>query len=288
MFAGGPGFAASYMTGDAELLSDTLQSYLIDPHGSGSSTPPADPADYSPEGHARFYEEARQALGLPRAVVLGHSFGATPPSPMPACSRESTRVCVAVAAFGIGPDSRRPGGRRGRGRVRRAAGQARRLVLVQGARPVMDGWTERILAASDPAEMEQMMIAVAAVLPGRTGQARGGGAALPGMSRMMKADLAAGKAWEGGLYQSVDLRPSLGRIQCPTLVVAGELDFICGPAGQARPDRPRTTSRGSHPARDHVMADPAATSAASRHREEVPPGGAGSSSALRIEPGTGG
>ena len=45
MFAGGPGFAASYMTGDAELLSDTLQSYLIDPHGSGTSTPPADSAN---------------------------------------------------------------------------------------------------------------------------------------------------------------------------------------------------------------------------------------------------
>ena len=65
MFAGGPGFAG------------TLQSYLIDPRGSGASTPPADPADYSPEGHARFYEEVRRALGLPKTVVLGHSFGAT-------------------------------------------------------------------------------------------------------------------------------------------------------------------------------------------------------------------
>ena len=54
------------------------------------------------------------------------------------------------------------------------------------------------------------------------------------VSRMLKADLAAGKAWEGGLCQSVDLRPLLDRIQCPTLAVAGELDFICGPA-QARP-----------------------------------------------------
>jgi hypothetical protein len=35
MFAGGPGFTAAYMDGDAELLSDTLRSYLIDPHGSG-------------------------------------------------------------------------------------------------------------------------------------------------------------------------------------------------------------------------------------------------------------
>ena len=50
----------------------------------------------------------------------------------------------------------------------------------------------------------------------------------------MKADLAAGKAWEGGLYESVVLRPLLDRITSPTLIVAGELDFICGPA-QAQP-----------------------------------------------------
>lgn len=50
MFAGGPGFSAVYMNGDGELLSDALCSYLIDPHGSGSSTPPANPADYSAEG----------------------------------------------------------------------------------------------------------------------------------------------------------------------------------------------------------------------------------------------
>jgi pimeloyl-ACP methyl ester carboxylesterase len=57
MFAGGPGFTASYMNGDAELLSDVLCSYLIDPHGSGASTPPGDAAGYSPEGHARLHEE---------------------------------------------------------------------------------------------------------------------------------------------------------------------------------------------------------------------------------------
>jgi hypothetical protein len=50
MFAGGPGFSAAYMNGDATLLSDVLGSYLIDPHGSGSSTPPASPDGYSPKG----------------------------------------------------------------------------------------------------------------------------------------------------------------------------------------------------------------------------------------------
>ena len=105
MFAGGPGFSAAYMNGDAELLSGELCSYLIDPHGSGSSTPPADPAGYSPEGHARFYEEVRRALALRDVVVLGHSFGATTALTYAALYPLSTAKCVAVAAFGIGPDA---------------------------------------------------------------------------------------------------------------------------------------------------------------------------------------
>ncbi|MGH8835162.1 MAG: alpha/beta fold hydrolase [Actinomycetes bacterium] len=91
MFAGGPGYSAAYMNGDAELLSDVLCSYLIDPHGSGSSTPPDDPADYSAEGHARFYEEVRRELGLPAVVVLGHSFGATTALTYAARSRRAQR-----------------------------------------------------------------------------------------------------------------------------------------------------------------------------------------------------
>jgi proline iminopeptidase len=231
MFAGGPGFSASYMNGDAELLSDVLTSYLIDPHGSGSSTPPADTAGYSPEGHARFYEEVRQALALPKVVVLGHSFGATTALTYAALYPESTAGCVAVAAFGIGPDADAQDG---------GEAEAEALLLrhvgspwYEAARPVMDQWTERLLAATDPAQMEQMM---ATVLPFYLAEPDKPEVAtrLAGMSRVMKANLAAGQAWEGGLYQSADLRPLLGRITCPTLIVAGELDFICGPA-QAQP-----------------------------------------------------
>jgi proline iminopeptidase len=233
MFAGGPGFSASYMNGDAELLADVLCSYLIDPHGSGSSTPPADAADYSPEGHARFYEQVRQALGLPEVVVLGHSFGATTALTYAALFPQSTAACVAVAAFGIGPgaDAQQAG---------EAEAEAEALLArhaespwYAAARPVMDSWTERLLAATDAAEMEQMM---ATVLPFYLAEPDKPqiAARLAEMSAVIKANLAAGQAWEGGLYQSVDLRPLLGQITCPALIVAGELDFICGPA-QARP-----------------------------------------------------
>lgn len=233
MFAGGPGFAASYMNGDAELFSDVLRAYLVDPHGSGSSTPPADPADYSPEGHARFYEQVRQALTLPKVVVLGHSFGATTALTYAALFPDAVEACVAVAAFGIGPDADAQDGGGADAEAEALLSRHAGSPWYAAARPVMDEWTERILAATDPAEMEQMM---AAVLPFYLAEPDKPevAARLAEISRVMKADLAAGQAWERGLYQSVDLRPLLGRITCPTLVVAGELDFICGPA-QARP-----------------------------------------------------
>jgi len=75
LFPGGPGAAGSYMRKFAELSSSIFTNYLIDPHGSGGSTPPTSPDQYSPEGHARFYDEVRAALGLERVTVLGHSFG---------------------------------------------------------------------------------------------------------------------------------------------------------------------------------------------------------------------
>ncbi|HEY6278998.1 MAG TPA: alpha/beta hydrolase [Streptosporangiaceae bacterium] len=233
MFAGGPGFSAAYMDGDAELLSGALRSHLIDPPGSGSSTPPADPAGYSPEGHARFYEEVRRALGLPEVVVLGHSFGATTALAYAALFPESTAACIAVAGFGIGPEADADAG---------GAAEAEYEALIQRhaaapwypeARLVMDEWTGRILAATDPAEMERMMATVLPLYvaePDRPEVAAG----LARFNQAMKADLAAGQAWESGLFQSVDLRPLAARISSPTLIVAGELDMLCGPV-QAHP-----------------------------------------------------
>jgi pimeloyl-ACP methyl ester carboxylesterase len=58
-------------------------------------------------------------------------------------------------------------------------------------------------------------------------------ARLDALARDLRIDLAAGKAWESGLYRTIDLRPVLPRVQCRTLVIVGELDMSCGPA-QAR------------------------------------------------------
>ena len=39
-------------------------------------------------------------------------------------------------------------------------------------------------------------------------------------------------AWFGGVhhFDHIDILPSLAEVRCPSLVIAGQDDFICGPA----------------------------------------------------------
>jgi pimeloyl-ACP methyl ester carboxylesterase len=173
----------------------------------------------------------------------------------------STDACIAVAGFGIGPDADAGEGGAAEAEIGALLARHAGSPWYEAARPVMDEWAERILAASDPAVMEQMMITVLPFYLAEPDKPEVA-ARLAEMSRMMKAGLAAGKAWEGGLYQSVDLRPLLSRISCPALVVAGELDFICGPA-QARP------IAASIPGSRLAMLAAAGISPAWRHRKST-------------------
>jgi proline iminopeptidase len=233
MFAGGPGLAAEYMRGDAELFAPDLKSYLIDPHGSGGSSPPATTADYSPEGHARFYEEVRQALGLDRVAVFGHSFGATTALTYSALFPTSVDACIAVAAYGIGVDLDAAEGGEAASDMEAMAARHEGAPWYPEAKKLWDEWTDRVLATDDPHEVEYMLKTVMPMYtahPDRPEVWDG----LEEFRSHIVVDLAADKAWESGLFQGVDLRPYLGKIEAPVLIVAGELDLVCGPA-QAHP-----------------------------------------------------
>jgi pimeloyl-ACP methyl ester carboxylesterase len=233
MLPGGPGLAGAYMRGDAALFADVLRSHLIDPHGSGGSTPPEDDAQYSPEGHARFYEETRSALGLGPVVVFGHSFGATTALTYAAMYPESVQACIAVAAFGVGTEQDRDEGGAAEAEMEAMLARHEGADWYPAAKAIWDDWTERVLATDDPGEVDSML---ATVLPLYTAHPDRPDvrAALDEFSTHLASDLVASKVWEAGLFQQIDLRPILGQVRAPVLVVAGELDLICGPA-QARP-----------------------------------------------------
>jgi proline iminopeptidase len=225
-FQGGPGFSAALLRRDAELLADRFAVYLIDPAGSGGSTPPGDPSEYDHIGHARFYEEVRRALAVGPATIMGISFGGIVALTYASLYPKAARRCIAVASRAVGEEVE---GEEAAAEMQAFLARHAHRPWYPAARKTWDEWTERVLAAEDAREVDAMM---AEVLPLYTADPD-----RPGVQTMieewrqdMKSDLAASKVWESGLWQKIDVRPLLAKINCPTLVLVGALDLICGPA----------------------------------------------------------
>jgi proline iminopeptidase len=225
-FQGGPGFSAALLRQDAQLLADHFAVYLIDPAGSGGSTPPSDPSQYDHIGHARFYEEVRQALEIGPATIMGISFGGIVALTYASLYPEATTRCISVASRAVGEEIE---GDEAVAEMQAFLARHSHQPWYPAARKIWDEWTDRVLAADNAREVDAMM---AEVLPLYTADPDRPGvqAMIEEWRRDMKSDLAALKVWESGLWQRIDARPLLAKIECPTLVLVGALDLICGPA----------------------------------------------------------
>src|ERR1700692_2983201 len=62
LLPGGPGMSAKTMFAEAEMLSAIMTCYLVDPPGSGESTPPDSADGYTPTAHAEWYFTVCAAL----------------------------------------------------------------------------------------------------------------------------------------------------------------------------------------------------------------------------------
>jgi pimeloyl-ACP methyl ester carboxylesterase len=224
-FQGGPGFTANLLRDDAELLADRFAVHLIDPPGSGSSSPPERPSQYDHVGHARFYDEVRTALGIEEATILGISFGGIVALTYAALFQEATTRCIAIATRVTGEEV---AGDEAAEEMQELLARHSDAPWFPEAKEVWDNWTGRVLAATEGREVDEMM---ATVLPLYTADPK-----RPGVARTIEAwrseastNLDAVKVWESGLYQRIDVRPLLKDVHAPTLVLAGELDLICGP-----------------------------------------------------------
>jgi pimeloyl-ACP methyl ester carboxylesterase len=71
---GGPGHSSAYF-GDLAELARARTLLLLDPRGTGGSDPPAEPSGYGLDAYAADLELLREALGLSRLDLLGHSHG---------------------------------------------------------------------------------------------------------------------------------------------------------------------------------------------------------------------
>ena len=165
-------------------------------------------------------------------TFFGHSFGCSVALSYAALFPATTTRCISAAGFAVGANPDLAEGGEAAAEMEAMLSRHQYADWYAEARAVWEEWTERVLATDDAAEVDAMMRVVMPLYtahPERPQVWEG----IEDFRRDLHLDLAAAKAWEGGLYQNVDLRPVLPRISAPTLVIAGALDLITGPA-QAR------------------------------------------------------
>jgi proline iminopeptidase len=230
MFPGGPGFPASIVREDAELVADAFEVYLVDPPGTGDSSAARRREDYGHLGHARFYVEVKEALGLGPVTVHGVSFGGVCALTFAALFGGSTVRCIGVSTYGVGVDVDASEGGEAAADMERMLARHEGADWYEEARRTLDNFTEVALANDDPAvfkELGDVIMPLYVAHPDRPDVAR----RLEARRRLpVVPNVEAIKEWESGLYQTIDLRALAKEISVPVLLVAGDLDFIAGPA----------------------------------------------------------
>ena len=208
---GGPGTGAAFL-GDLAGLDEVATIVWLDPRGTGGSTEPADSAAYTLAHYAADVEALREHLGLDRVGLLGFSHGG-------------------MVAMRYAVDH---------------PGRLSHLVLLDTA-PALDAEAmKRVAAAMDRREGEPWYDKVRPEIDADEAAADDD-EALAGLLRIMPMyfhrwdDVAQGfvAGLDGAMFHAratgswnteqptMDLRPELGRIDVPSLVVVGEDDFIC-------------------------------------------------------------
>ena len=193
---GGPGLDAGYLR-SPELERHATVIY-VDPMGTGRSSRLADPGAHGKRRSAADLERLRQALGLERLCLIGHSYGGLVALTYALQHPERVERLLLYAAT-----ARVDAGFTG---AARAALAARRPGALAAAPPTTDD------------EATALSRRIAPLYLVRAEQS--------GVVERLRAHAAPMTAPERA---PLDLRGELGTISAPTLVVAGRHDPVCGP-----------------------------------------------------------
>ena len=220
-FEGGPGLNAALGRPDVELLSGLATGYLIDAPGCGGSSPPADEMGYTAAATAAFYDRVRRALGLERVTVVGHSWGATVALMYAAAFPDSCERCLSIAPFAGNFVDEDPGTA-----TRHDAAFARHAhrPWYGDARVAFDSYGDP--GIDDPNEARDRF-GPAWPLYFTDPDSPQSRQHIERITREFTLDPATAKAAMRFVYDDVDLR-RLPPATCPTLVIAGDLDIVCG------------------------------------------------------------
>ena len=213
---GGPGFSADYF-GDLAALWEQYTLVMLNPRGTGGSDRPADSRAYQIDDYVADLEELRNHLGLEQMLLLGHSHGGVVAQAYTAKHPERvSRLVLAstVAHFGPEQDTAMQRGIEKRSNQPWAPDAVAALEQEQAGLFATDQELSDIVFREMPLYFAHFGTAEAGYLDTLK-------------SEPINADSL--KLFNKEIFQTFDMRPSLPAITCPTLVITGDDDFICGP-----------------------------------------------------------
>jgi proline iminopeptidase len=218
---GGPGLPAHLARADVVPFLDRFRCHLVNAPGCGRSTPPADESGYDLESIVEFFETWRQAIGLGPVTLMGHSWGGLVAPAWAALHPESIRRVIVLDGYAGG------------GSVDPAEAKAESTGATDRFRDrpwyadAIAAWavdTSDLVTEEDEAANWSRGLPFYFAEPDDPVSRQH----IERLAREQRCDMAAMRAWSGD-REEADYRPLLSTVRCPTLVVVGEHDFICGP-----------------------------------------------------------
>jgi proline-specific peptidase len=213
---GGPGFSARYF-GEFAGLADDFTLVMLHPRGTEGSDRPSDPRAYTSEDYVADLDELRVHLGHEQFRLLGHSHGGV--VALAYAARNPDRVERLVAASTLARfDAEQEG-------VMLEAMEAKSdEPWYADARAALEA--EQAGNWDSDEELAELALREFPFYFARYGEAEAE------YVRRLEGEVPCGDAlrlFNQEIVGSFDLRPELGRITAPTLVITGEDDFITGP-----------------------------------------------------------
>jgi proline-specific peptidase len=234
---GGPGFSSAYL-GDLGGLDRFRAIVALDPRGTGRSDPPSSPDAYALEHYVADLRHLQEHLGLEQIDLLGHSHGSLVALLYAAEQPELVRRLVLVAVASRFHEQQIEGMHVA---MQRRSGEPWFTDASAAIQQEQDG------RFRDDAELGRI---VARELPFYFAHYRENERALVRLALEQPVHSAALSYFNAHEFLTFDLRPALARVTSPTLVVAGQEDFILGP-----PAACREVAEGIANARLVVLAD---------------------------------
>lgn len=227
---GGPGFWAHLARPDVELVSDLFRCHLVNAPGCGRTSPPADISGYELPEIIAFFEEVREGLSLGQVTVMGHSWGGLVAAAWAATHPESVARLVVIDGYPGGGDTVGSAVDLDAARV-----EQERVYARHASEPWYDAAVRSLEAESDEGSDEEIWISRFDPAWPMYFADPSSPLAAPHLARVrteVRKNVAMFEAWFAHVhhFDDIDILPRLAKVGCPSLVVAGQDDFICGPA----------------------------------------------------------